>query len=121
MRTRPALIAATMTLMASIAAVAPAAGAATPDLGVGRAHACALSPTATLQCRGANNFGALGDGSFTDSNVPANVTGLSADPIALGVGFTHTCAVITGGSIQCRGKNWDGQLVLRSATSRHHP
>jgi alpha-tubulin suppressor-like RCC1 family protein len=48
--------------------------AVTANSGVG--HSCAVLDNGTAHCWGLNNFGQLGDGTTTNSNVPVAVEGL---------------------------------------------
>jgi alpha-tubulin suppressor-like RCC1 family protein len=43
------------------------------SIGAGHRHTCALLADHTVRCWGANEFGALGDGTRTDSTVPVAV------------------------------------------------
>ena len=77
------------------------------------ANTCALIADGSEQCWGYNYFGDLGNGSFTDTNVPAIVSGLSG---AVGIttgGYQqsdHSCAVLSNGTVECWGDNSNGQL-----------
>ena len=51
----------------------------------------------------------MGNGTNTDSTVPVSVTGLTG-AIAISAGVGHTCALISGGSVQCWGYNSYGEL-----------
>jgi alpha-tubulin suppressor-like RCC1 family protein len=72
---------------------------------------CALLTGGTVQCWGSNTFGQLGIGNYTgtQSNVPVTVSGLSNAQI-ISTTYSHTCAVLAGGSIECWGDNTVGAL-----------
>ncbi len=76
----------------------------------GRIHTCALTDEGGVKCWGSNDYGQLGDGTNTNSNLPVNVPGVSSGVQAVSAGYSHTCAIMTGGSVKCWGNNNDGQL-----------
>jgi alpha-tubulin suppressor-like RCC1 family protein len=90
-------------------AVTGLAGAAIA-VAAGEAHTCAIITGGGVQCWGANSSGQLGNGSATDSWTPVAVSGLSQPATALAAGASHTCALLSDGSVQCWGNNGDGQL-----------
>jgi len=74
-------------------------------------HACAIVlPARGVRCWGDNTSGQLGNGTITSSRTATGVTGLTAGVLAVGAGFGHTCALLTGGGISCWGYNAQGQL-----------
>jgi alpha-tubulin suppressor-like RCC1 family protein len=78
------------------------------SLAAGGGHACMLVGGGAV-CWGANQRGAIGDGTTTNAAAPAAVKGLrDARFIAAGDGFT--CAVLDDGAIKCWGNNGSGQL-----------
>ncbi len=91
--------------------------AASAGLDVGRYHACAPLPDATVRCWGYGGDGSLGYGNrdtIGDDETPA-----AAGPVDLGVGRTvvafsagdvHSCAVLDGGDVRCWGFGGDGRL-----------
>jgi alpha-tubulin suppressor-like RCC1 family protein len=96
-------------------------------IAAGDAHACALLSNGTVQCWGDNAYGQLGDGmstgpetcavggSFGCSSVPVTVSGLSG-VIAITAGYAHTCALLSGGTLECWGDNAYGELGTGSCT-----
>lgn len=79
-------------------------------LAAGNQHTCALLEDGSLQCWGKNDAGQLGDGTTTDSRVPALVNGL---PPAVDVraGARHTCARLRNNTVACWGANDAHQLA----------
>lgn len=93
------------------------------NLAIGYKHSCGISfnpATGTktgIWCWGQNDYGQIGDNSLTDRTAPVLVLpGLpdGTPPVAVAVGFEHTCAAFgnTGQltRIYCWGRNDRGQL-----------
>jgi alpha-tubulin suppressor-like RCC1 family protein len=85
-------------------------------LAAGNAHACAVLSNNELFCWGASSHGQIGDGKNVDSPSPVQVMIDSVVDVAAG-GLPddkddsgHTCARRMDGSVQCWGKNDQGQL-----------
>jgi alpha-tubulin suppressor-like RCC1 family protein len=78
-------------------------------IGAGEYHACAVTSAGAVECWGNNSEGQLGDGTNTNSNVPAAVVGLGG-AVAVSGGALHTCAVTSAGMAECWGYNSDGEL-----------
>jgi alpha-tubulin suppressor-like RCC1 family protein len=78
----------------------------------GDGYACA-TVNGGAQCWGGNMLGELGTGSNmpSDSPMPVAVSGLGSGVTALGtLGGSQTCAIATGGKLECWGSNDHGQL-----------
>lgn len=72
-------------------------------LSVGNNFVCVVLSDGTMQCWGNNASGQLGDGTKTNSTTPVVVAGLSGAR-AVATGFDgHTCALLSGGTVQCWG------------------
>jgi len=80
-------------------------------IAAGTAHTCQVNEDGTVRCWGANASGQLGNGTTTTdpTRVPVLVTGLTT-AVAVAAGSSHTCALLTGGTVRCWGNNPDGQI-----------
>jgi hypothetical protein len=87
----------------------------------GEYHTCAVTSGGGLKCWGRNLYGQLGDGTTVHKTTPAAVSGLSSGVAAVAVGDYHTCAVISGGGLECWGWNAYGGLGDGTNTSRTTP
>ncbi|MEK7748305.1 MAG: hypothetical protein AAB300_04450 [Nitrospirota bacterium] len=95
-------------------------------IATGGYHTCEVLSVGTVQCWGYNESGQLGNGSTTRSSLPVPVSNITtAIAIAAGGdaedGVSHTCALLSGGTIQCWGSNSDGQLGNGSTTNSNVP
>jgi alpha-tubulin suppressor-like RCC1 family protein len=87
----------------------------------GQGHSCALLSTGAVQCWGYNLNGQLGNGGTTNSSIPVSVSNLSSGVIAIGTGYSHSCAVLSTGAAKCWGLNAQGQLGDGTLTRRTAP
>jgi len=70
-------------------------------------HSCALINDGTVECWGSNSDGQLGSGTSgagSVSSVPTAVSGLE-NVIGISAGTSHTCAVLSNGTVKCWGDN----------------
>jgi len=102
----------------------------------GSNHVCALTTGGGVKCWGENGWGQLGIGTTTGpemcganacSTIPANVCAQAtcAQPLngvaIVSAGWTHTCALTTGGGVKCWGDNSYGQLGNGTTTNSSTP
>jgi alpha-tubulin suppressor-like RCC1 family protein len=79
-------------------------------------HACALTAqtdigAGSVFCWGDNSFGQVGNGTTAKQQPNAvQVSGLSGAPTALTTGAHHSCALLSGGTVECWGDDSYGQL-----------
>ncbi|MCC5866266.1 MAG: hypothetical protein JJU31_14175 [Wenzhouxiangella sp.] len=90
-------------------------------ISAGHAHSCAIAAGGGARCWGYNLGGQLGDGTNVTRFTPVHVSGLSSGVLAIQAGVLHSCAVTTGGAMQCWGNNFLGQLGDGSTTNRLTP
>ncbi len=80
-------------------------------LSAGIAHSCALLSGGTVKCWGANQYGALGDGSpLPGTNQVKPVVAVVSGATQIAAGGSHTCALVVGGTVKCWGYNSKGEL-----------
>ncbi|HOY62044.1 MAG TPA: RCC1 repeat-containing protein, partial [bacterium] len=82
---------------------------------------CALTTSGGVKCWGNNDYGILGDGTTTDSNIPVDVVGLTNGVVSVSSGVMHACALTTSGGVKCWGDNAHGKLGDGMITSSTIP
>jgi alpha-tubulin suppressor-like RCC1 family protein len=84
------------------------------SLNAGGGHNCATFSGGTVECWGAGNSGQLGNGALGYAAYPVQVYSAGTTPLAgasgLGLGERHSCAVLSGGTVECWGDNSGDQL-----------
>jgi alpha-tubulin suppressor-like RCC1 family protein len=81
---------------------------------------CAITSSGGMKCWGYGWHGQIGDGMRSNRAYPTDVYGLTSGVTAIGVGYSHTCAVVSGGA-KCWGDNGSGKLGDNSTTRRTTP
>lgn len=80
-------------------------------LDAGESHTCAIRSNGDLMCWGWDARGQLGDGDDDEADeLTPILIPLASDPTSIGLGVTWTCAVLTGGTLQCWGWDREGSL-----------
>ena len=87
----------------------------------GRAHTCTRLDDGSVECWGRNADGHLGDGTRNDRHTPVQVSMLGESVDVIGLGFDHTCAILSDGALRCWGYNGEGRLGDGTDASRTTP
>jgi alpha-tubulin suppressor-like RCC1 family protein len=80
------------------------------SISLGSDDSCAVLHSGEVRCWGSNDHGQLGDGTTTDRATPVVVAGLDGAATSVTAAGSHTCALVTGGVVECWGANDRGQL-----------
>jgi hypothetical protein len=94
------------------------------QIATGGSHTCALISDGTVTCWGYGGDGQLGTGNTNSSDVPVAVTGgaLANETVTqIATGSTHTCALISDGTVTCWGNGGDGQLGTGNTNTSNVP
>ena len=100
---------------------AQAAPPVTPMIAAGNQHTCALDGSGAVTCWGRNEFGQLGNGTFSDTSNPTPVASLGLGVAAISAAGDFTCALTLAGGVKCWGYNGDGELGDYTQTNRSTP
>jgi len=98
----------------------------TTSVAAGAEHACVISSDGKLKCFGDNTFGQLGRGNTANQGDGAGEMGDALRFVHLGnvtvkavsCGTSHTCALLSDGTLKCFGQNAKGQLGQGDTVSR---
>lgn len=88
------------------------------------AHTCALTTSGGVKCWGFAYYGSLGDGTYTDHKVPADVSGITSGMTSLATRSDYSYATVCAGSasgVKCWGYNDVGQVGDGTTTTRNAP
>jgi alpha-tubulin suppressor-like RCC1 family protein len=78
---------------------------------VGNDDTCGTTTGGGVRCWGFNEFGELGNGTFTYlSTAPGDVSGLTSGAATVSAGFDFACSVVIEGGVKCWGSNGYGDL-----------
>lgn len=81
------------------------------SVSAGGQFACALLSNGSVMCWGSNSVGESGNGAdYAKHLSPVAVTGLRDKVTALSAGSNHVCALLADQTVQCWGKDSNGQL-----------
>jgi alpha-tubulin suppressor-like RCC1 family protein len=102
------------------------AGPALPPLAGVTAISTGLNHTCVLigggaKCWGDNSKGQLGDGTNTQRLTPVSVSGLGSGVISIAAAGLHTCALVSGGGVNCWGNNLPSRLGDNTVTQSSIP
>jgi alpha-tubulin suppressor-like RCC1 family protein len=87
----------------------------------GGSHTCAIKTDGTLWCWGSNTSGQLGDGSSVGHIQPTQVKSVTGTWSALSLGNSHTCGLLSTGSLYCWGDNSKGQIGVGTLAVQNKP
>jgi alpha-tubulin suppressor-like RCC1 family protein len=119
--TRTRLLASAAVAALVLVAGAPAAQPPVASIAAGFYHSCALLTGNVVKCWGSNDGGQLADGTTKDRLNAVRATGLSGTMVSLTAGGEHTCALTSGGGLECWGDNEYGQLGDGRTAAREPP
>jgi len=80
-------------------------------IAAGSFHTCARLSDNTVRCWGSNSSGQLASDpvNLDHSSLPVQISGIS-NAVAIACGDSHTCALLSNGTVSCWGMNVDGEL-----------
>jgi alpha-tubulin suppressor-like RCC1 family protein len=87
------------------------------SLGAGLEHTCTLVADGRMQCWGSDYTGQLGDGTFGGFSLTPEFVHNMSNAIQSTPGGYFTCAMLPDRTMQCWGRNQDGQLGNGDSTT----
>lgn len=87
-------------------------------ISAGAFHNCVVLINGSANCWGYNQYGQLGDGTWTGSSTPRKVQGLTTAMRSISAGDNQTCAVTVEHVAVCWGSNVKGELGDGTTVSR---
>ena len=91
------------------------------ELDAGEYHTCALLSGGHVDCWGRNEYGQVGDGTASETqDTPAEVQGVG-NATQVSAGGEHSCALLSGGHVDCWGQDEYGQLGNGVTTRGREP
>ena len=87
------------------------------SLGAGLEHTCTLVADGRMQCWGSDYTGQLGDGTFGGFSLTPEFVDNMSNAIKAIPGGYFTCAMLPDRTMQCWGRNQDGQLGNGDSTT----
>ena len=96
-------------------------GRTATSVATGGNHSCTILDDSSVKCWGSNNNGQLGIGNNIMQTSPQIVSFGVNTVDAIATGDTHSCVIIDNGSVNCWGRNIEGQLGFGNFTSRNTP
>ena len=80
-------------------------------IAAGGSHTCAILSGGAVRCWGRNEYGQTGGGTQNGDN-NLTLSGRAGSPLiqgeeatAIAAGYSHTCAILSGGAVRCWGYN----------------
>lgn len=98
------------TTQSSIPVVVSGLSSGVAAISAGSYFTCAVTNAGAAECWGEGGSGQLGNGTSTNSTIPAEVSGLTSGVAAIAAGESHACALTNAGAVWCWGLNAYGQL-----------
>jgi alpha-tubulin suppressor-like RCC1 family protein len=113
--------AATVRVASPSRTIAPVEDAPVAPLASGANHTCVLTIGHGAACWGNNRNGQLGNGTQLSSGLPQPVSRMTSGVLSIAAGWSHACALRTGGGLECWGSNAKGQLGDGTNTDSFSP